>query len=336
MRLSEETLLQRMYKIHGDSIKLNKPYVGNTKSHNEFICDTGHVWNTSAGSILRGHGCPQCWKSKLSLKQTRTIEQIAEQIYNKHEDRVKIIDTDYKGYTVKHQFVCSKGHAWLATINCILKTKHGCPECSFKTTSLKLAHSKDKIVQSLFKIHGNKVKLTGDYSGNTHSNNEFICDKGHIWKANVNNVVIRKTSCPYCCRSPGFSKMEKKWIKLMKRKVNSNIVTSEQQDIKIKLKGFKKCVIPDGYDPITKTVYEFHGDYWHGNPRLWKKDFKIGSLSMKELNRKTRKREKSLLKAGYRVVYCWESDFKRYLKGRFYFRPLPYTVAKLSKSPYCK
>ena len=28
----------------------------------------------------------------------------------------------------------------------------------------------------------------------------------------------------------------------------------------------------DGYDHETKTVYEFQGDFWHGNPKIYDKD----------------------------------------------------------------
>ena len=43
------------------------------------------------------------------------------------------------------------------------------------------------------------------------------------------------------------------------------------------------------YDEENKTIYEFHGDYWHGNPKEYNPD-KINSTSKKsfgELFKKT-------------------------------------------------
>ena len=34
-----------------------------------------------------------------------------------------------------------------------------------------------------------------------------------------------------------------------------------------------KFLFTDGYDPTTNTIYEYLGDYWHGNIGKYKKDF---------------------------------------------------------------
>ena len=37
----------------------------------------------------------------------------------------------------------------------------------------------------------------------------------------------------------------------------------------IRLPNRRKPVLADGYDPKTNTVYEFLGDYFHGNPAVY-------------------------------------------------------------------
>ena len=34
----------------------------------------------------------------------------------------------------------------------------------------------------------------------------------------------------------------------------------------------KKYYLVDGYNDKTKTIYEFYGDYWHGNPNRYKRE----------------------------------------------------------------
>lgn len=67
----------------------------------------------------------------------------------------------------------------------------------------------------------------------------------------------------------------------------------------------------DGYDPETNTIYEFLGDYWHGNLRFFSPEEvnQNNKETFLELNTKTFERLHDLLKQGYKVKYIWESDF---------------------------
>ena len=67
----------------------------------------------------------------------------------------------------------------------------------------------------------------------------------------------------------------------------------------------------DGYDPKTNTIYEFLGDYWHGNPKVHDFD-KVNvstGFSFKELNQKTFERFDEIKKLGYNIKYIWENDY---------------------------
>ena len=80
-----------------------------------------------------------------------------------------------------------------------------------------------------------------------------------------------------------------------------------EKNIKINKKLFKF----DGYCKETNTVYEFMGDFFHGNPKLYNQN-DINPLNKKtfgELYRNTINREKYLIKRGYNVISIWENDF---------------------------
>ena len=69
----------------------------------------------------------------------------------------------------------------------------------------------------------------------------------------------------------------------------------------------------DGFDPHTNTIYEFLGDFWHGN--LTKYDpktmnTKVGR-SMGDLNRDTCERLNFIKAQGYKVVAIWEDDYMK-------------------------
>ena len=62
----------------------------------------------------------------------------------------------------------------------------------------------------------------------------------------------------------------------------------------------------DGYDPNTKTVYEFNGCFFHGCPLCKKDQDDVG----KERKMHTETKEKYLRDKGYHLKIIWEHEFK--------------------------
>ena len=71
----------------------------------------------------------------------------------------------------------------------------------------------------------------------------------------------------------------------------------------------------DGYDPETKTVYEFHGDYWHGNPAVYESSDTNPSTKTTYgwLFQKTVTKKEKFVAHGFKYVEMWESDWKNKL-----------------------
>ena len=62
----------------------------------------------------------------------------------------------------------------------------------------------------------------------------------------------------------------------------------------------------DGYHKGSNTVFEFLGDYWHGNPRS-------GFATQRAESYEKTIRRLVKLSRTYNVVYIWETDYK--IKG---------------------
>lgn len=68
----------------------------------------------------------------------------------------------------------------------------------------------------------------------------------------------------------------------------------------------------DGYDPYTNTIYEFHGDVYHGNPALFNANQLCHPFSSKtagELYNHTIEKERTIKELGYNLVVMWEHDY---------------------------
>ena len=129
-----------------------------------------------------------------------------------------------------------------------------------------------------------------------------ICN--NTWYIRPNHIKSGK-GCPYCSIRRRYSKIAIQWLTSLN---DLNILHAENGGEQTVL-GFKV----DGYNPITNTVYEFHGDVYHGNLDLYNeqdkchpfdKEITAGELWDITFNR--------MLKLSHvsSVVYIWERDYK--------------------------
>lgn len=66
----------------------------------------------------------------------------------------------------------------------------------------------------------------------------------------------------------------------------------------------------DGYCQETNTIYEFHGDYWHGNPTIYDSNVynDVCKRTMGELYQNTINRDKHIKSLGYILIVKWENE----------------------------
>lgn len=67
----------------------------------------------------------------------------------------------------------------------------------------------------------------------------------------------------------------------------------------------------DGFCKETNTVYMFHGDYWHGNPKVYNqlKTHPLLKKTYGDLYQATIESEIFLKTAGFNIISIWELDF---------------------------
>ena len=101
------------------------------------------------------------------------------------------------------------------------------------------------------------------------------------------------------------------WLKQVSKESGRKIQHAENgKEFRIEL-GHDKYYLADGYCSETNTVYEFNGDYWHGNPDVYNADDinKSTKTSFGELYKNTIRKENILTKMGFNIVSIWENDW---------------------------
>ena len=81
------------------------------------------------------------------------------------------------------------------------------------------------------------------------------------------NNHLRGRGCPKCFNH--YSKSSILWLDFLSKYYNINIQHAENDGEYLIPKTKYKA---DGFCKENNTIYEFHGDYWHGNPNIYKDD----------------------------------------------------------------
>jgi hypothetical protein len=252
------------------------------------VCN--HKWSAHCTNILNltnPTNCPNCnGNTKISLEIVRNqllksnLELIGEYIGSNDKLSYRCIMCGYEGTN---------------SYSNIKRQNQGCPKCKQLITYTNeevdnILISRDKKLVRLEVIKKNSDKI------------KWICLKcKRNFCCSVTSIITQDANCPFCgCVST--SKKEDKWLDLMG-------IPTENRRYKINFNN--KWIKVDGFDNLTNTVYEFYGDFWHGNPQKFNRD-EINTVCKKtygELYDKTMEREAFIKSKGFNLITIWEDDF---------------------------
>lgn len=117
--------------------------------------------------------------------------------------------------------------------------------------------------------------------------------------------------CPKC--SNQYSKISIEWLSYMEIKNSIKIIHAKNEgEFYIPNSRYKA----DGYCKETNTIYEFHGDFWHGNPKKYNSTDvnKKNSKTFGELYQNTLNKEQQIRDMGFNLITIWESDWIKFNK----------------------
>ena len=292
-----EDFIENSIKKHGNVYNYDKVNYINAKTKVEIICKKHGSFLQIPDSHLKS-GCKKCGdekRSKLSIKSTEWFVDRSIKLNGNEYDYSMSV---YINAKTKVEIICKKHGSFLQ-----LPSSHiggrGCPNCKCDKISKKLRDTKCDFLKNAIKKHGNIYNYEKVKYINRHKKIEIVCKKHGSFMQSPNNH-IRENGCPLCCNS--ISRGEVEWL---------NLNNVKERQVKIKICG--KCYIVDGI--YKSTIYEFYGDYWHGNPNKYspRKINKSVKKTFGELHKNTMERERLLIENGYTIVSIWESEFKEFL-----------------------
>jgi hypothetical protein len=291
--LTLSQFVEKSQLIHGVTYDYSLVTFVNILTKVKIICPIHGEFEILPKFHLAGHGCQQCGKINKSNKLRASTQDFIQKSHQIHDHKYHYHHVNY--VTSKHK----------VTITCPLHGNfnqvagdhlagYGCPKCAklYRPTTAEFIASAQLIHQfkydySLVNYQSSKIKIP------------IICSvHGTFWQT-PHAHIIGKCGCPNC--SNWSSKKEQAWIQSLN---NPNLKL--QQTIKINNRIFKV----DGFDPTTNTIYEFYGDFWHGNPQVYSAEAVncINKKKFGELYLATLEKE-NILKNHYHLVHIWEYDW---------------------------
>lgn len=236
-------------------------------------------------------------KEFISKSVSKNGNELIYKFLEKHSNKYDYSKVNYVKMKDKIIIVCKEHNLeFLQTPEKHLSSKTGgCPKCN---TIGKGRLTNKSFIEKSNNIHNNKYDYSITEYIMSRDKVKITCNKHGIFEMTP-NAHLRGEGCRICNRNGGI--MENIWLDTF------NIPKYYRQ---YKIDNF----YVDGIDFNNNIIYEFNGDFWHGNPNIYNSvDInRVNGISYGELYKRTIEREKYLETLGYKIVSIWESDFKKY------------------------
>ena len=288
-------------------------------------CEYGclHEYEQAICDRTKGQGCPYCCYNARQICYHQTLKflhpEIAKQWHPSKNNELtpdKVLPFSNKKVWWKCPTNCIHGclHEYEQVIRD--KTKgSGCPYCSAYGNAKKFCCH--ETVEYMFPNLAKEWHLDNEIKPNEITPGSGVkvwwkCIKNntHEWEA----VISSRTNghgCPHCCVR--FSKISLHWLGYINSTRDIQYGSTETGgEFRIPTTRYDA----DGYCEKTNTIYEFHGDLWHGNPQKYPKDAinPVTKTTYGELYERTQTKKQKILELGYNYIEMWESDWQRAIK----------------------
>lgn len=304
-KVSLQEFKNRSIDIHGNFYCYDKVRYNTISDKIEIICPEHGLFIQTASGHMRGYKCPKCSKRLIQYNKSKKYKdewlQKAKEIHTDKYDYSIIEDMEGITSTSKLPIVCNIHGLYYQKAIHHTKYQCGCKKCTPKYT---LGYA--EIIKRCSSTHANEYDYSLAEVNQTSDIMTIRCHDHGIF----NMPVIKHLSghkCPKCKSLFGNITKQDKWLDYI-----GVPRTTNNREVYLKIDNINKGYITvDGYIPETNTIYEFWGDLWHGNPRIYKEtDINPrNKKTMGELYQSTLLKIERIKNAGYNLIDIWEDEW---------------------------
>ncbi len=294
IKLTNDIVIEKFIKKHGNKYIYNLVDYKGAITKVSIICRKHGLFKITPNSHLNGSGCYECGREKVNVSRLTNNDNFISKCKIIHNDIYDYSKVEYKGIKEYVVIIC-KRHGEFKQKSAKHLQGQGCKRCS--NEKMFVNFEKMCLDKYLGYSYGEMI-----YNG-MYNKIIITCEKHGNFEKTPIDFYHKERLCPKCinrCKSND----ETKWLDELNIPIDNR---------NIYIKFGKKTFCVDGIDYDNKVIYEFYGDFFHGNPNVYKKDDTNPLLkeTYGELYDKTMKKEKMILDSGYKLETIWESEYKK-------------------------
>jgi len=304
-KLTINEFIERARKIHDDKYDYSNVNYTNAHTKIEIICPRHGKFFQVPRSHLDGIGCIFCWNEKNGNFRRDTLDEFILKSQKIHGDKYEYSNFIYINYHTKSYITCKKHGGFNQTPDAHLSGR-GCPKCGNENNKAHQPSNIKKFIKKIKLIHSNRYDYTHSKYINSRTKIKIICKKHGVF-FQLPSIHLLGQGCPKCHHR--ISKPETEFLNYLH--------VPDTRETRQKYLSIGKIKV-DGFDANTNTIYEFLGDYWHGNPKKFNPNDinKSNKKTFGELYNYTFQRLDELKKLGYSIKYIWEYDWNDWSKNK--------------------
>ena len=288
-KLTTEEFVNRAIAKHGEKYDYSRVEYKGSRVPITIVCPDHGPFEQIPANHLFKHGCVKC-----AGVEKKSHKDFIKEANKKHKNKYDYSGTEYKNARSKIKIICPDHGPFFMTANNHLNG-HGCSICNGGVSK-----SHQDFVGKASILHDGKYVYNDQYIRSAQKIAITCPDHGEFLQ--TPNDHITGYGCPKCTHV--VSKPSQEWL-------NSIGLPNDEYHREVGGLIPNTRYTVDGYEPSTNTVYEFHGDYWHGNPKLYDANDVNPSngKTYGELYEKTLLKRKAYEDRGFRYIEMWHSDY---------------------------
>jgi hypothetical protein len=313
-----DEFVEKARQVHGDKYDYKDSlYLGSQKMIT-IRCHIHGPFTQVADSHLQGTGCPPCGYARGGLKGRLSQDEFIHRCKQVHGEKYNYNETVYSRSTDLITVLCPKHGPFTQSASAHL-VGHGCQKCGVAAvTDYRRLTTKQFVAACVLK-RGDKYSYDKVQYVDSNTDVVITCSTHGDFKQNPANHLHNIADCPKCTRGR-FSKVAIEWLQYRSRQDGVYIQHAMNAgEMTVQLPNGKRMKF-DGYSAETNTVYEFWGDFFHGNPKCYEPDYvnPVNKRKMGDLWRETCERSDATLELGYNLTTIWENEWRALCKAKFF------------------
>ena len=247
-----------------------------------------------------------------------TKEEFIKKVKDTNTD-IEVFVEEYKGVDTRYKYKCRHGISELYGWQ-LIKKKYCCTKGYHESRIPSLKKSINNRINEIEKRWGENYYILDNARFDPKERRKIIVEcKIHgefsQWTHSLTRQGVVNEACPECSKEINKGVFKQNAIKNFKPHWGNQASVSKNET-----KWLNELSVPerqvfledvfytvDGYDPSTKTVYLYHGRFWHGCPETFdpEETHPVVGIKMKDLYEKTLYYENKIRKAGYNLITKW-------------------------------